>query len=294
MKHLPMRSCAALLFISTAAAANPAGAGASAASASTPSDRLVELINSYRAAPPACEGAKPKALPPLAPDARLAQLQVDEQNQLQQAMRTSGYRAARAEAISMSGPPNVREAFNFAAKQHCRMLLAPHYSAIGISQRGKEWRIVLAQPMLSESLGDWRRAGQDVLKHVNAARGTERRCGDKSFPAVPPVRWNEALAAAALKHSEDMMRHNYFAHEGRNGSTVAARVEAQAYRWRQVGENIAAGQGSAERVVQGWLSSPGHCVNIMSANFTEMGAAYAYEPASEAGIYWTQVFGRPR
>ncbi len=41
----------------------------------------------------------------------------------------------------------------------------------------------------------------------------------------------------------------------------------------------------------GWLSSPGHCANIMSADFTEMGAAHAIERSSTSTIYWTQVFG---
>ncbi|HCJ28080.1 MAG TPA: hypothetical protein DHV63_01935, partial [Pseudomonas sp.] len=60
------------------------------------------------------------------------------------------------------------------------------------------------------------------------------------------------------------------------------------------GENIAAGQGSAEQAVSSWLASPGHCQNIMNPGFTEMGAAYATNPRSAATIYWTQVFGTPR
>lgn len=255
--------------------------------------RLVELINAYRAAPPACEGRTFASLPPLAPDERLSKLHIDQASQLSQAMRATGYRAARAEAMSMSGPPNVREAFQFAAKQHCRMLLDPQYSAIGVSQKGKEWIIVLARPLIAENLGDWRTAGMQVLEHVNAARAQARRCGDREFKPGPPLRWNDTLANAALKHSQDMVRHNYFAHEGKDGRTVADRVKAEAYRWRRVGENIAAGQGSAQQVVQGWLSSPGHCANIMNADFTEMGAAYIYAPNSESGIYWTQVFARP-
>jgi uncharacterized protein YkwD len=46
--------------------------------------------------------------------------------------------------------------------------------------------------------------------------------------------------------------------------------------------------------VGGWLTSPGHCANIMNRDFTEMGAAYAINPGRERGrVYWTQVFGRP-
>jgi uncharacterized protein YkwD len=33
---------------------------------------------------------------------------------------------------------------------------------------------------------------------------------------------------------------------------------------------------------------------MMSLGFTEMGVAFAVDPKTEAGIYWTQVFATPR
>lgn len=45
--------------------------------------------------------------------------------------------------------------------------------------------------------------------------------------------------------------------------------------------------------MEGWLLSPGHCANIMKADYTEMGAAYALKRADNT-IMWTQVLGRPR
>ena len=44
-------------------------------------------------------------------------------------------------------------------------------------------------------------------------------------------------------------------------------------------------------LVAGWLASPGHCANLMNAQFRELGAAYAVDPKSDAAIYWTAVFG---
>ena len=66
----------------------------------------------------------------------------------------------------------------------------------------------------------------------------------------------------------------------------------QGYRWRVIGENIAAGLGSPQQVVAGWLASPAHCANILSPDFTEMSAAYAINDEAAMEIYWTQVFGR--
>lgn len=259
-----------------------------------PDGNLLELINAYRADPPRCEGAQKEPLPPLAPDETLAQLKIDGGARLPEAMRAAGYQAARAEALTLSGPSNAEEAMQFAARQNCRLLLSQRYSVAGVSRQGNTWQIVLAQPLLDPDLGDWREAGREVLKLVNAARSDARSCGNKRYQPAPALRWNEKLGIAALEHSRDMAEHNYFGHRGSDGSTVQRRAKEEGYEWRSIGENVAAGQGSPEQVVKGWLSSPGHCANIMNDKFTEMGAAYANDPKSAAMIYWTQVFGKPR
>jgi uncharacterized protein YkwD len=71
------------------------------------------------------------------------------------------------------------------------------------------------------------------------------------------------------------------------------RASQAGYRWKLVGENIAAGQPTPEQVVEEWLESPGHCANIMDPAYAEMGVASAYEGRSEKGVYWSQVFGTP-
>ena len=50
---------------------------------------------------------------------------------------------------------------------------------------------------------------------------------------------------------------------------------------------------TADKVVAGWLASPGHCANLMTPAFSELGAGYAVDPKSDAGIYWTALFGAP-
>lgn len=209
-------------------------------------------------------------------------------------MRAVRFLAAHAEAITLSGPSDARAAMQFAVQLNCRLLLSPRYSVAGVSREGREWQIVLAQPLISPDLGDWQEAGHQVLKLVNIARGKGRTCGNAYHGAALPLHWNAKLAAAALAHSRDMAEGNYFGHKGSNGGTVATRASAEGYQWRSIGENVATGRARPEQVMKGWLSSPGHCANIMSASFTEMGAAYAVNPKSDTIIYWTQVFGRPR
>ena len=91
-----------------------------------------------------------------------------------------------------------------------------------------------------------------------------------------------------------MAQYSHFAHEGRDGSSAADRATRAGYNWKTVGENIAAGQTTPETVVEGWLKSPQHCANLMAPQFREMGVAFAVNNASEAGIYWVQLFGARR
>lgn len=133
-----------------------------------------------------------------------------------------------------------------------------------------------------------------MLDRVNEARSQPRQCGTEDFDAAEPLSWNCKLEEAARAHSEDMVKLEYFSHTGPDGVQTGKRVNNQGYRWLAVGENIASGQGSVDKVVDGWLSSPGHCANIMSDNFTEMGAARVEAPDSKYTPFWTQVFARPR
>ena len=80
---------------------------------------------------------------------------------------------------------------------------------------------------------------------------------------------------------------DFFDHIGSDGSEVSDRVSATGYNWQTVGENIAWGYRDISSVFLGWRDSPGHCRNIMNANFQQMGSA-------RAGDYWVQDFARPR
>ncbi len=278
------------------AAAALCAAGAlctTAATAQQQTDELLGLINDRRASAQQCAG-KPVAMAgALSVDDALANAPPVAGRELRQALRSAGYSASRSLTITLTGPRDAASAMRVLAKNYCRQLSSSRYSDIGISRDGRHWRILLAQPVLSSDLGPWRAAGMQVLELVNAARAEPRRCGKQDFDAAPPVAWNAKLAATALAHSSDMARRDYFAHEGPRGSRVDTRASRHDYDWRTIGENIAAGQGSARKVMAGWLSSPGHCANIMRGDFSEMGAAYAVERDSSSTIYWTQVFGRP-
>lgn len=256
-------------------------------------DDLVGLINDYRAEPHECEGRREPMAAPLSPSAALAGVDPGTSENLGEALSASGYRVASATTIIVSGVGDAVQALRLIEERYCRALLDPRYSQVGVARSRDTWRINLARPLLPKDLGDWREAGKRILRLVNEARGRPRACGQRQFAAVGPLAWNEALAEAALAHSHDMAQKNYFSHTDPSGNSVAQRATRSGYRWHHIGENIAAGVGSPEQVVAGWLASPGHCVNIMAPEFADMGAAYAANPGSAMDIYWTQTFGRP-
>lgn len=135
---------------------------------------------------------------------------------------------------------------------------------------------------------------QAVLDRVNEARAQSRQCGNESFEAADPVTWSCPLESAARAHAKSMARENYFSHASPDGTQVSDRVSETGYDWSAVGENIAAGQRTADSVVDGWLSSPQHCRNIMKPEYTEMAVAMAESEESRYSPFWVQVFARPR
>lgn len=126
----------------------------------------------------------------------------------------------------------------------------------------------------------------EMVSAINSVRAAQRSCGATVMPAVSPVVWNDKLATAAFRHSVDMATHSSFSHTGTNGSTAGTRISQAGYNWSTYGENIAVGYSSVATVVDGWVASPGHCLNIMNANFTEIGAAY------DVGVYLTNPAAR--
>jgi len=261
-------------------------AGASA----TEELRLVESINHYRSEVRSCAGQAFEALPPLASDSRLI-LPVRGQVDLQPALNAKAYPFTHARAISLSGPRDNQAVMAALQESFCQILLDPQFIDIGVSHEGRDWRIVLGRPLLSGGLGDWQVEGQKLLEEVNAARNQARRCGAQSFAAAPPLTWNARLGVAAEDHSRAMANGNFFSHLGSDGRTPGDRAELAGYDGRLVGENIAAALEVPGKVVDGWLASPGHCANLMNPQFGELGAAYAIDPQSDAGIYWTAMFG---
>lgn len=100
------------------------------------------------------------------------------------------------------------------------------------------------------------------------------------------LRPSSLLANAAQRYAVDMASYGYFSHTGRDDSNNGDRIAREGYRYAIAGENLARGYTTPEGAVGGWMASPSHRANILSAQFTEVGLGYY------SGI-WVQELARP-
>jgi uncharacterized protein YkwD len=251
---------------------------------------IVDDVNTIRAA--GCNGLP--AAPPLRVRRVLNQAarHLARGRKLRQALEAVGYGASSSASVRVTSEGGDASVARTLRTRFCSQLLSPELREIGVYRRGDARWLVLAAPFGAPA--DSAVASREVLQLVNEARKRPRYCGTELFGRGPPVKLVTALEHAARVHSEDMAKHGFVEHTGRDGSSVGDRVKRTGYQRRLVGENLAAGPNTAKEVVEGWLASPPHCANIMDSRFLDMGVAYTVNPKSRFGVYWVQVFAAPR
>lgn len=205
-----------------------------------------------------------------------------------------GYGATRFVSVHVSGVHDDDQLADALSAQLCTALTDAAFTHFGVQRQYDEYWIVLSDAAEAPRAVDGAAIRQEALRLVNQARASNRRCGTRAFSAAPALQLDARLNRAAEQHALSMAQQRKLQHEGIDGSTPAQRAAAAGYAWHAVGENIAAGPTTAAAVVQLWLDSPGHCANLMSPEFTQMGLAFASDNEHGSGVYWAQEFGRPR
>ena len=103
---------------------------------------------------------------------------------------------------------------------------------------------------------------------------------------------NGKLNDTARWMAGDMAAKDYFSHTDSLGRDPFQRMAAFGYNYNTwKGENLAAGVADAGSAMSIWQGSPGHNQNMLSANFTVIGIARAYDATSSFGWYWVTEFG---
>lgn len=153
----------------------------------------------------------------------------------------------------------------------------------------------------------------DVVAAVNAERAKYN---------LPPLRANYYLEVAAQRHAKDMANRGYFSHYTPEGLNYVDRIKGSGYLdinpgtcscsqtfslegateqgpshvitgqetcncspVFSLGENLAKGQLTVDQVIEDWMNSKDHRLNILRAEFDEIGIGL-YEDV------WVQAFGR--
>jgi uncharacterized protein YkwD len=151
-------------------------------------------------------------------------------------------------------------------------------------------------------------AGADVMPSAaNAAKVRKATLcllnGQRRAHGLKKLRSNRRLRHAAAGYARFMVKRDFFAHEGPDGSTPLSRIRSTRYldgaRSWAIGENLAWGTGSyatPRSTVRAWMNSPGHRANILNGSFREIGIGIANGApvslgAAAAGATYATDFG---
>jgi len=152
---------------------------------------------------------------------------------------------------------------------------------------------------------------QELKKQIHDLINEEREKRGLSALA-----WNDKLSVIARKHSQDMANRNYFAHSDPEGHDFSYRYQQEGFNCEvRVGSYIYMGAENifqnnlyssvtyyggipsydwnsqdeiAESTVQGWMNSPGHRQNILTAYWKSEGIGVAI--SDDDKVYITEDF----
>ncbi|MBX2850153.1 MAG: hypothetical protein KTR15_00240 [Phycisphaeraceae bacterium] len=100
-----------------------------------------------------------------------------------------------------------------------------------------------------------------------------------------PLAIDMKLVACSRDHSNDMIKHNFFAHNSPVEGKTTPWDRAKNFGTSASGENIAAGYRDGMAVTIGWWRSPGHLKNMM-------GKGHKRIAVGQEQKHYTQMFGR--
>lgn len=123
------------------------------------------------------------------------------------------------------------------------------------------------------------------INEIRAARG------------LGPVTPDRRLIAAARRHARDMVQNDFMGHVGSDGSNSGLRADAAGYGWRLIAENVAAGPGNAQEVIDMWMRSPGHRHNLLTRGAIHAGLFHVARDGTTARAtyrnYWVLLLAAP-
>jgi hypothetical protein len=130
----------------------------------------------------------------------------------------------------------------------------------------------LAQAAPGAPPQDQRVQAEQLFALANQARAAQ---------GVGPLKWDPALATAALAHCQRMAAEGQIAHRYGGEPDLTERAGKAGAHFSLIEENVALGSYVAH-IHEGWMNSPGHRANLLNASINRVGIAVV--PAN--GVYY--------
>ena len=110
---------------------------------------------------------------------------------------------------------------------------------------------------------------------------------------LPQLAENQLLNTIAESRARDMLEKQYFDHVSPTGQQASDLAESIGYHYKIIAENIGSGDFiTNQKIVDGWMQSPGHRENILSTDVQEIGAAVLKGKMKGSVTYVAvQIFG---
>ncbi len=110
---------------------------------------------------------------------------------------------------------------------------------------------------------------------------------ERAAAGLAPLSVDVTVSRAAQKRAQELV--TTFSHTRPNGTSCFTVLQEYGVSYMGAGENIAAGQRSAQEVMHAWMNSEEHRANILNGSFTEIGVG-VYTVGGTT--YWCQLFTR--
>ena len=110
---------------------------------------------------------------------------------------------------------------------------------------------------------------------------------ERAAAGLAPLSVDVTVSRAAQERAQELV--TTFSHTRPNGTSCFTVLQEYGVSYMGAGENIAAGQRSAQEVMHAWMNSEGHRANILNGSFTEIGVG-VYTVGGTT--YWCQLFTR--
>jgi uncharacterized protein YkwD len=111
---------------------------------------------------------------------------------------------------------------------------------------------------------------------------------ERAAAGLQALKWDSALAEAARQHAKVMVSQDLLLHQCLDEAPLNERAAKAGAKFSMIAENIAVGP-NLETIHDGWMHSPGHRKNILSADVTAVGIATL---RGSGGLFAVQDFSR--